>query len=200
MNVEYFINASAALSRHVRTDLKFSFYLYGHLNDIEAIDGDGEVHPRGGIVYQLQAGLRYKLILQLSDYVYQSKPSERRIDKLLAFAESNLDRIPWQTVPSRSSLKDQREKLVAVAAQIKNLSYVRNKYFAHIDEEYVVDPDAELGDILPSIDDLYILINTLASILTFIDRHLGRSPEIGYDAWFDNECRQFTEELLHPHR
>lgn len=177
-------------------DLKFNLYLYGHLNDIDPIDSNGNARPRGAVLHQLQAGLRYKLLLQLADFVYQNNPNERRIVKLLSFAESNIERIPWKTVPSRSSLKEQRDKLDATRAQIDRLRYVRNKYFAHVDCQYVIDPDGGLSDVLPSIEDLAYLLNNLASILIFIDRHLGRKPEIGYDAWFDAECRKFTEDLV----
>lgn len=91
--------------------------------------------------------------------------------KLIAQAENHLAEIDWQgTPPNEADLQDQRARIKGLNDVLERLRVQRNKAYAHLDKEHILNQEAFAGDYPLNSDDLHEAIDLAQEI---IQEHYG---------------------------
>lgn len=121
--------------------------------------------------------------------------SKQSLFKFLAFCLANRDDIRWMSgSPSAAVIQDQLDALEKHRTTITTIMARRDKFFAHLDRKYFVDPAAVYADFPLKEQAVIALVNCVIDVVSIHQRnlrgswsfHVAEFYEIGVDNMIRN--------------
>jgi hypothetical protein len=117
------------------------------------------------------------------------------ITKLINLAQTHRTKIPWRTGMSATALMKHHSEIVSRTSIIDALMSQRNKYYAHADKRFFLDPGRRHAEYPLTWRDTVEVIRCLQNIVAEHSQHLTGSFAVSADTFFRIAAAQLLQTL-----
>lgn len=196
MNEQDFYKSS--LSRYkeiVSTVLVPKVALYDFFSRKLSVE-EGAILQKAPLLFYMVEALYLDIVLTFTKLL-DGKRSERNLLRFIDYCESNRTKIQWKDKPlPLDVLRVNRAELRKHENTIENLKIHRDKYFAHSDKDYFLEPEKLNSDFPVSRENIIELLRSIQRLLSAHSHGLNGTGSISMDSFIYVAAEQFLEKLV----